>query len=427
MKISNLHIDSYRQLQNLDFDFCYPEGHKNAGKPLHKICLIGQSATGKTTILELLKNNIGPLGEAKTVADKYLFSNYRLGFSGSIESRDEKNVYLLQEKTIIKNGKAFENNYNAGGAIGKILQNGLRVLYLSSELISSDSIKIFDQNPTNILNDLANEKFTDLNNKFTQNSYNYEFSNNMNEELWFSLLYKILQYRKKFTQMASELINKGAIGDLQRLNAKYQEWSKLNENPLIPFSKYFNPILEKLRLSVDLINTEFPIPIKSETTNEIIPISGLSTGTKGLLLAMFPLSELNTDNGIIFIDEPERSLFPDIQIDLVSHYERLAPNSQLIIATHSPFIAASFEPEERFILYFNNNGKVALRRGVSPIGDDPNDVLGNDFQVNYYNKFGIEAYEKYLELKSRASKETNPETKKKLIKEAVALGDKYNF
>ena len=74
---------------------------------------------------------------------------------------------------------------------------------------------------------------------------------------------------------------------------------------------------------------------------------------------MFPLFELDTTDAIILLDEPERSLFPDMQIDLITHYQNIAPNAQFVIATHSPFIAASFEPEERFILYFDQKGKVA--------------------------------------------------------------------
>ena len=57
MKLKSLHIDLHKHLQNLDFDFTYPDGHANAGKPLDKICFIGQSATGKTTILELIKES----------------------------------------------------------------------------------------------------------------------------------------------------------------------------------------------------------------------------------------------------------------------------------------------------------------------------------------------------------------------------------
>ena len=127
------------------------------------------------------------------------------------------------------------------------------------------------------------------------------------------------------------------------------------------------------------------------------------------------------------LDEPERSLFPDMQIDLISHYQNLAPEAQFVVATHSPFIAAAFEPEERFILYFNEKGKVQLRRGESPIGDDPNDMLSNDFNVDYYNQFGKAAHKKYLDLKREVAKETEPERIKELIVELAELGDKYNF
>ena len=49
MKISKLHIDQFRHLKNLDFDFTYPKDFhisEKRGKPLEKICFIAQSATG---------------------------------------------------------------------------------------------------------------------------------------------------------------------------------------------------------------------------------------------------------------------------------------------------------------------------------------------------------------------------------------------
>ena len=116
-----------------------------------------------------------------------------------------------------------------------------------------------------------------------------------------------------------------------------------------------------------------------------------------------------------------------MQMDLIEHYQNLAPDAQFIVATHSPFIAASFEPDERFILYFDEEGKVAVRRGSSPIGDDPNDMLKNDFGVNYYNKHGEDAYKKYISLKQATANEKDPKKKKELLLETVKLGDAYNF
>ncbi len=70
---------------------------------------------------------------------------------------------------------------------------------------------------------------------------------------------------------------------------------------------------------------------------------------------------------------------------------------------------------------------MAVRPGESPIGDDPNDILRNDFNVGYYNQFGKEAYQRYLELKKIISGETEVKKKKDLVIEMAQLGDKYNF
>lgn len=428
MKIKSLNIDSYRHLKNISFDFTYPKGHANAGKPLQKICIIGQSATGKTSVLELIKNTVTKLNSVEVINEKYFFHPFYLDFNVRLELLQNDQFFQINEDTIIKNGQEFINSTGSNsGSIGKLYSDRIRLLYLSSELISKETVNIFNQNPLNILNELSTEKYSGLEKRLSSENYIFEFDQDVNREIWFALLYKVLDYRKRFMQMASELINKGAIGDLTKLNKKYSSWSATNVNPLILFANYLNPILKKLNLEVDLINTEYSIPIKSGNSEEIIPISSLSTGTKGLLLSMFPLFELNTNDSIILLDEPERSLFPDMQIDLINHYQKLAPDAQFIVATHSPFIAAAFEPEERFILYFDENGEVAVRRGKSPIGDDPNDILRNDFKVNYYNEFGKKAYRDYLELKMKVKQETEPKKKEELIVELAELGDKYNF
>jgi predicted ATPase len=69
-----------------------------------------------------------------------------------------------------------------------------------------------------------------------------------------------------------------------------------------------------------------------------------------------PLLKLNTDKAIILMDEPERSFYPDIQRDLIGFYRQLAPNAQLFVATHSPIIAAAFDPWEIIELKFDEQG-----------------------------------------------------------------------
>lgn len=428
MKLRSLHIESHRQLENIDFDFTYPKNHPNSGKTLEKICIIGQSATGKTSILELIKNSILHLNSIELLNGNCLMPNYEQNFNGEIEFEYEGGLLKLAGESVVKNNRIINGTSSdmGGGILEKLVHTDLKVVYLSSEIVSRNAIDIFSQNPANLdsQSEVAVSRLQSLN---KDNVVVFEFGAEANKSNWLNLLSEILEYRKRFTQMASELINKGAIADTKKLSSQYDQWAEKNKNPLIPFAEKFNPILKKLNLEIDLINTEYPIPVKSLSKNEIIPFQGLSTGTKNLLFSMFSLYAIDSSEAIVLIDEPERSLFPDIQIDLMQHYQNLASKAQIIVATHSPFIAAAFEPEERFILYFDEKGDVAIRRGEAPKGDDPNDMLRNDFNVDYYNEFGKQAYQKYLNLKKKTKQETEPERKKELIIELASLGDKYNF
>jgi hypothetical protein len=430
MKLTKIHIDSHFHLEDLSFDFVYPEGHPKAGHPLEKICIVGQSATGKTKILELIKTSIEKLDSLEVVNDEFLYpasgdKDVEFTLNGNINYIHDNEILAITKEGVIKGNKLYIH-YGASGTVGKLVTTGLKLLYLSSDIIQKEAINIFSQNPIDLDANKENVSRT-LSRYYKEENYIYQFSQNIDEFAWYTLLSNVLEYRKKFTQMASELINKGTIGDIHKLTNEFEKFSSKHENPLIRFANHFNPILQRLNLEIDLVNTEFSIPIKSKVKNEIVPVSGLSTGTKGLLLSMFPLYQLDTNNAIILIDEPERSLFPDMQIDLIENYQKLTPGAQLIVATHSPFIAASFEPEERFILYYDENQKVSLRRGESPIGDDPNDILRSDFNVNYYNSFGQKAYKRYVSLKEQMANEKDSQKKKELLKEVTQLGDEYKF
>lgn len=439
MKLSKLHIEQYRHLENLDFDFTYPLDYKDkakAGKPLDKICFIGQSATGKTGLLELIYEQVCNLHKAykyeeltennspkEDNSDDFLFGIIDFSFVGinfTLKIGETKTIPTVYYEILKKELLDRDDKYRSQ----LILNSKKPVFYFKANLISDKNLEIFTKNPIDIL-----EKYRDeiLNPKSEFINPNILFDDNVAPEIWLYLLNDILHYRKNFTQIMTELVHKGYIKDIQKFRSEYEKWQKDNPNVLEKVALKLNPIFEKLNLEIDIANTEYSVPAKKKTTDEIIPIQNTSTGTKGLLLSFLPLFKLDTKDSIILIDEPERSLYPDMQMDLMDHYQNLAPEAQFIVATHSPFIAASFEPEERFILYFDEEGKVAIRSGKSPIGDDPNDMLKNDFAVNYYNKYGEAAYKQYLNLKEQITKENDPNKKKKLLLETVKLGDTYNF
>ncbi len=46
------------QFKNLELELTYPNGHEKEGQPLDKICIIGQSGTGKTNLLNIIKKSV---------------------------------------------------------------------------------------------------------------------------------------------------------------------------------------------------------------------------------------------------------------------------------------------------------------------------------------------------------------------------------
>jgi hypothetical protein len=429
MKISKLYIDQFRHLENLDFDFTYQSGERK-GQPLDKICFIGQSATGKTGLLELINEHILNIVVLELIDNTYLagLDNPIKNLNGEINLLIDDKVLKLKNREIVFQNQKYKFE-NRGGSVTPLIpyQNQKDIFYFKANIISDKNIDVFTKNPIDLFEKYKDQTSVKIDNILNQIPYSTIFNDEVDTRIWLSLLSEILQYRKNFTQKMSELIHKGLLANAKKLDSEFQKWQKDNPNVLVSFAEQFNPILEKLNLEVDIINTEFSIPIKNKKNDEIIPIQNTSTGTKGLLLSFLPLFKLDTKDSIILIDEPERSLYPDMQMELMDHYQRLAPDAQFIVATHSPFIAASFEAEERFILYFDEEGKVAVRRGSSPIGDDPNDMLYNDFGINYINKFGQAKYDEYLSLKQKIHFEKDENIKKEYAEKLEKIGDEYNF
>lgn len=413
MKISKLHIDQFRHLENLGFDFTYPKDfhiEEKRGKPLEKICFIGQSATGKTSLLELI--------DIKTHNNSYIDYPVEFQHVSSLEKlkaslcvifNDDRKEFCIKNKEILIN--YFVDK--------KLDTNDLtKKIFFPSELNISKIINFLEPKGIQNLNNKDKNLFLKKYNQFKLGDENYN-------EIYRYIANDFVEYQENILKKASDFLSNSS--DQNKFLSDLNQWMTENPNPNLEFATKLNIVLKKLNLEVDINNTLSFLKIKNSNSDNFVPVNSLSTGTKLLISLLLPLYKFSTEDSIILIDEPERSLYPDIQMELMDYYKNLAPEAQFIVATHSPFIAASFEPDERFILYFDNEGKVAVRRGISPIGDDPNDMLFNDFGVNYYNDDVQEKFKEYLELLDKVKSESNKELKKKYLLEASKLGNQYNF
>ena len=218
------------------------------------------------------------------------------------------------------------------------------------------------------------------------------------------------------------------------------EFNRDNPSILESLGELWNSILNKAGLEFDVQGASNPIQltdvlkayIKLKSTGETIPYADLSTGIRNFIFRLGHIYSLyfnrNIQRGMLLVDEPENSLFPDFLYGLVAQYESIIQNTQLFMATHSAIIAAQFDPSERIILDFDEKGHVVAKKGVSPQGDDPNDMLTNDFEVeSILGEKGLEMWNRYVALKSMMKDEKDAGKKKAYIAEFMEIGNRYNF
>jgi len=377
MKIKRIELKGYNQFKDLDIDLTYPQGHEKAGKPLEKICIIGQSGSGKTSLLRLLKwfvslnrdigNNIRlPLPPGNAVKmDVQLFDiHYRL-------SNIEEFPHLRFQWG---NGMEELDFFKLVGDYYKEMNPML--INFPTEIITGDNGQ-----ETGGLDAL--DEFEKI--KAVQTSpYKYklkpgriiDFAVGDVKETWETILKGIKEHQ------AQELLMKKKIADIElqeygtaeekskekkKKTAEYKKWSVQNPDPLKALAEqYLDPLLFnvglKVRREIDqgMIRSLGSIQLQT-LGGQGVPRTFWSTGTRRLVETTVPLYQLEPKNAVILIDEPEHSLYPDIQKGIIETYVRLAPGSQFFFATHSPIIAASFEPWEIIELKFDRDHEYVYR------------------------------------------------------------------
>ena len=197
--------------------------------------------------------------------------------------------------------------------------------------------------------------------KYIKNKYYIE----VDETAWIFLNKRIKNYINERLEYKGRLSNKLLnIDDYEKKDFKREmaKWEEKNENILENISNILNKILIKFNLEltkIDETQKSYDDLIFKDLSNQnILNYNSLSTGTKNLIATFIPLKIHNPKDSIILIDEPENSFYPDIQRELTDLYMNVGENNQLIMATHSPLIASSFEPWEVVELKFDENNQI---------------------------------------------------------------------
>ncbi|MEA5457871.1 AAA family ATPase [Arcicella sp. LKC2W] len=360
MKISKIHIKDFHQFKDFTLDLTYPQGHEKVGQPLDKVCFIGQSGTGKTSLLELIPpllfdydTNIieksgSAVGTSNIQATYHFGENYDYFYESYLEyelDRDGQS-YVLAYDVFDEND--FETNEITQNVYQDWTGKRSKLIYFPANLnFNIDLDENYDFNKKNIV----------------------DFSEDKVSTVWNLILEKIQNYQEqelKIRQDISKVVEKSSsdIEAIQKAVKQLEDWKNSEFNPIKDVAdNCLDPLLAKFKLRV---KTELDFKTKDDIGfikvedfegNEI-PHGLWSTGTKQVILSALPLYLLKPKHTVILFDEPERSLYPDLQRTVVNYYSSLAESCQFFYSTHSPIIASSFDPWEIVELKFNKEGKV---------------------------------------------------------------------
>ena len=325
MKIEKVHIKNVKGIKNLELSF------KKNNKILDLIVLAGVNGSGKTTILESIKD---------------FFNNKNVNYDEPKKSNVNLNIFFeeFEKKKIKEAEKSSNNNKRPLWDFFSALQNYEIYIKRSDKHYHTHIAKKFDI-PPKIIYVPAENKFEEIQTYSTTLSKEYKFINTINSNVIRDIPSYIATRRNYLATIEEDLTMKEVINKV------------LNE---------INGIFNILELDVKLkgfSKDEKTMPIFENSAGEEFDINDLSSGEKQLFLRTLSIKMLEPKNSIILIDEPELSLHPKWQQRIIEVYKKIGENNQIIVATHSPHILGSVSNENIFILYRNENGKIEAKTG----------------------------------------------------------------
>jgi len=381
----------------LELDLTYPKGHEKAGEPLDKICIIGQSGTGKTNLLDIikkstidfskqLKNSYLPFSEfvGKDTDDRYITTKFKLfdkKITETLFTLNESHIhnevnFLDNEKNyFVGTDKCFYHKFEEKEFNERLLSNTDKTVFegLHKQRKQVESLGIsyyggideFEQEVKKIDKEIERikSKYTikvlKSKNFIDRNSININEQNNS----WKLLKERIDNYENEKKQYENKLFREVRKNpeNIKKAIEAMEKWEKENENILEKIADDINSIIRKFNLELEIdeeTQSYEELKIKDLSNNTIIEYDDLSTGTKNLLSTFIPLKSYKPQDSIILIDEPEMSFYPDIQRQLIDLYTTVGKNNQLVVGTHSPLIASSFEPWEVVELKFDKDNQI---------------------------------------------------------------------
>lgn len=390
MKIKRVKWNNHPILGNLELDFTNPA----TGEPFDTVLFAGENGTGKTTILETISTFLN-----RGSFEPFEFIEY------IVDEKVYKAVPQQRDDTI----KTFYNISDETNKVTKIYSD------------RSNSPQLIETNRQDIRHHGC---------VFSKARADYK-----TQEIK-STTTKQLDIDKYDVDNEDDFTSsKQLLVDVQNQdNSEYTEINKgLGLNP-IPWDTYypsskifrfknaFDNFFQKLKYD-KVADTASGKSILFTKNGKSISIDKLSTGEKQIVFrGIYLLKNTNKlDGSAIMIDEPELSLHPKWQKNILQYYKQLftqnsKQTAQLFLATHSEYVleeALSNQEENLVIILTELNGVIQTKRIDAPsvlpsiTNAETNylafDIVSNDYHIELYGylqqkmaKYTVKACDNYI-------------------------------
>lgn len=322
MKIRKLSIKNYKIFDEVEFDFTDLEG-----KTLDTVVLAGVNGCGKTTVLELIKNVFsGPNGSTETL------------FKIEYEFNEFEKQRIKDKKIDVHDNYLTFFEHSSGGNIPLGIygvDDHTKICYFP------------------IKKDIA---------PTTRKGFLVELHIDADKS-----------YMKRI-----------ALKEIRDLIFKNR-----NTPPHESIQQHIQKItlyLKGMGLQSRLVDLESEELIFESSNGKRIYFEHLSHGEQSLYFRAIYLAQLNLNNGIIMVDEPEAAFHPSWQQKIAQLFRNTGENNQVFLATHSPHIMASVPPECLFVLHVEEETRKIkvinmAKAGKHSQGVEPNRILREIMQV----------------------------------------------
>lgn len=185
-------------------------------------------------------------------------------------------------------------------------------------------------------------------------------------------------------------------GELRRDNPNYED---------IPLRCVRKVVQEMMGEFSDLRVRRNPLRMTVVKNGTELRVDQLSDGEKctlallGDLARRVALANMNRNNplegeGVVLIDEIELHMHPSWQQKVFGVLQRMFPNIQFIITTHSPLILSEISEDDNVFLFSKNNDGIFIEP-ISTYGKDSNSILESVMGTSERNPIVGEQFERF--------------------------------